>query len=84
MCSVDDPGHCQTYVCFDTRRPPTPQKITESMWAAVNMLKQEILLVQPSPQCPSVMVRIRGSGGDRRTTHGTRDGFQFSQNGVGG
>ena len=23
-------------------------------------------------------------GGNRRTTHGTRDGFQFSQDGVGG
>ena len=30
------------------------------------------------------MVRIGGSGGDRRTIHGTRDGFQFSQDGVEG
>ena len=42
MCSVDNLRHCQTNVYFDPRRPPTPQKFTESMWAAVNMLKQEI------------------------------------------
>ena len=44
MCSVDDLKHCQTDVYFDPRRPPTPQKFAKSMWAAVNILKQEILL----------------------------------------
>ena len=50
MCSVDDPKHCQINVYFDPRRPPKPQKFTESMRAEVNVLKQELMPLKPLPQ----------------------------------
>ena len=40
---------------FHSRLPPTPEETAVSMWAELNVLKQEILLSQPpqppSPQC---------------------------------
>ena len=43
LCSVDDPKHPNIKIYFEPRRLPTPQTITESMWAEVNWRRQELL-----------------------------------------
>lgn len=45
-CSVEDPKH------FDFRRLPTPREFTEILGAEVNVLKQEVMPLQPPPQQP--------------------------------
>ena len=58
VCPVDDPKHCQTDEYFDPRRSTTPHKFTASMWAAVNVLKQESLLSRSPPQQPCHVSRV--------------------------
>ena len=48
-CICVDPKRCQIEVYFDPRRPPTPPKLIESMWAELNVLNEKTLLLQPPP-----------------------------------
>ena len=50
MCSVDYPKHHQIDIYFNPRRSSPPHEYIESMWAEVNVLKQEIFLSQPPSQ----------------------------------
>ena len=50
VCSVGDPEYSEVEACFEPRRPPFPQKVTENMWAEVNRLRQELSPLQPPPQ----------------------------------
>ena len=52
MYSGDNTEHFQIGVNFDPRRPPTPQKLTKSMWSEVKRLREELFLLQPPPQQP--------------------------------
>ena len=40
---VDDPGQPESEICYEPRRPPSPQEFTESVWAEVDRLRQELL-----------------------------------------
>ena len=51
VCSVDDPKRSQIDVDSDCRLPLTPEETSASMWAELNVLKQEVMRPQPlSPQ----------------------------------
>ena len=43
-CSVNDPEHSESEIYFESRWQPSPQELTESMWADVDWLRQELLL----------------------------------------
>ena len=55
VCSVDGLGYSQIEVYFDPRRPSSLQQFTESIWAEINRLRQEIL--PPHSRCSAISPR---------------------------
>ena len=45
---AEDLKHSQINVYFDPRRPPTPHEFVESSGTEVNVLKKELVPLQPS------------------------------------
>ena len=50
MCTIYDPKQSQIDIYIDPRQPSIPQIFITSMWAEVDVVKQELFLSQPSPR----------------------------------